>query len=69
MHPLQPISSTSEQHVDDLPSTSQNTVGKMKSRVKFPCMLCKGSHPTHLFPHMGEALKLVEDITSSQPQL
>jgi hypothetical protein len=38
-HPHQPMSSASEQHVDDLPSTSQDIVGKKKSRVKFPCML------------------------------
>jgi hypothetical protein len=63
------MSSASEQHVDDLPSTSQNTVGKKKSRVKFPCMLCKGSHLTHLFPRMDEASKLLEDITGSQAQL
>jgi hypothetical protein len=64
-HPHQPMSSASEQHVDDLPSTSHDTVGKKKSRVKFPCMLCKGSHLTHLFPHMDEASKLLEDMTVS----
>jgi hypothetical protein len=68
-HPDQPMSSASEQHVDDLPSTSHDTVGKKKSRVKFPCMLCKGSHLTHLFPRMDEASKLLEDMTVSQPQL
>jgi hypothetical protein len=54
-HPRQPMLLASEQHADDLPSTSHNTVGKKKSRVKFPCMLCKGSHLTHLFPCMDEA--------------
>jgi hypothetical protein len=49
-HPHQPMSSASEQHDDDLPSTSHDTVGKKKSIVKFPCMLCKGCHLTHLFP-------------------
>jgi hypothetical protein len=44
-------------------------VGKKKSRVKFPCMLCKGSHLTHLCPHMDEASKFLEDMTVSQPQL
>jgi hypothetical protein len=68
-HPRQPMSSASEQHADDLPSTSHDTVGKKKSRVKFPCMLCKGSHLTHLCPHMDEASKLLEDMTVSQPQL
>jgi hypothetical protein len=63
------MSSTSEQHTDDPPSTSQDTIGKKKSRVKFPCMLCKGSHLTHLFPRMEEASKLLEDMTVSQPQL
>jgi hypothetical protein len=63
------MSSASEQHADDFPSTSHNIVEKKKSRVKFPCMLCKGSHLTHLCPHMEEASKLLEDMTISQPQL
>jgi hypothetical protein len=32
-------------------------------------MLCKGSHLTHLCSCMDEALKLLEDMTVSQPQL
>jgi hypothetical protein len=68
-HPRQPTSLASEQHADDLPSTSHDTVGKKKSRVKFPCLLCKGSHLTHLFPSIEEASKLLEDMTISQPQL
>jgi hypothetical protein len=67
--PRQPMSLASEQHADDPPSTSYDTVGKNKSRVKFPCMLCKGNHLTHLFPCMDEASKLPEDMTISQPQL
>jgi hypothetical protein len=67
--PRQPVSSAFKQHVDDLLSTSQDTVEKKKSRVKFPCMLCKGSHLTHLCPHMEEASKFLEDIPVSQPQL
>jgi hypothetical protein len=63
------MSSTFEQHVDELPSTSQDTNGKKKSRVKFLCQLCRGSHQTHFFPHMEEASKLLEDMTVSQPQL
>jgi hypothetical protein len=63
------MSLASEQHADDPPSTSHDTVGKKKSRVKFLCMLCKGSHLTHLFPCMDEASKLLEDMTVSQPQL
>jgi hypothetical protein len=63
------MSSASEQHVDDLPSTSQDTIGKKKSRVKFSCMLCRGSHQTHLFPRMDEASKLLEDMNISKPQI
>jgi hypothetical protein len=68
-HPRQPTSLASQQHADNPPSTSHDTVGKKKSRVKFPCILCKGSHLTHLCPHMDEASKLLEDMTVSQPQL
>jgi hypothetical protein len=68
-HPHQPTSLASEQHADKPPSTSHDTVGKKKSRVKFLCMLCKGSRLTHLCPHMDEASKLLEDMTISQPQL
>jgi hypothetical protein len=63
------MSLTSKQCADDLSSTSHDTIGKKKSRVKFPCMLCKGRHITHLFPHMEEASKFLEDMTISQPQL
>jgi hypothetical protein len=68
-HPRQPTSLASEQHADDPPSTSHDMVEKKKSRVKFPCILCKGSHLTHLCPYMEEASKLLEDMTVSQPQL
>jgi hypothetical protein len=68
-HPHHPMLLASEQNVDDLPSTSQDTVGQKKSRVKLSCMLCRGSHKTHLFPRMDEASKLLEDMIVSQPQL
>jgi hypothetical protein len=68
-HPFQPVSSSSEQHANNLPLTSQNTVGKNKSIVNFLCILCKGSHLTHLCPCMDEASKLLEDMTISLPQL
>jgi hypothetical protein len=54
-HPRQPMLSASEQHTDDLSSTSQDTVGKKKNRVKFLCMLCRGSHQNHLFPRTNKA--------------
>ena len=40
-----------------------------RRKVESPCMLCKESHLTHLFPHMDKASKLLEDMTVSQPQL
>jgi hypothetical protein len=64
-HPRQPTLLASEQHADNSPSISHDTVGKKKCRVKFPCMLCKGSHLTHLCPCMDEASKLLEDMTVS----
>jgi hypothetical protein len=68
-HPDKPMPSSFEQHADDLLLTSHDTIGKKKSRVKFPCMLCKGIHLNHLFPCMDKASKLLEDMTISQPQL
>jgi hypothetical protein len=68
-NPRQPMLSSSEQHVGDLSSTSHDTIGKKKSRFNFTCMLCKGSHLTHLCPHMDDTSKLLEDITGSQAQL
>jgi hypothetical protein len=56
------MSSTSLSHVDDTLSTSDVQVGKKKKTVKFPCMLCKGNHYSHLCPHMDEASSLLEKI-------
>jgi hypothetical protein len=68
-HPGQPMSSSSKQQDDNLSSTSQDIIGKKKSRVKFPCMLSRRSHQTHLFPCMEEASKLLEYMIVSQPKL
>jgi hypothetical protein len=55
-------SSASVGHVDDTPSTSDVQVGQKKKTVKFPCMLCKGNHYSHLFPRMDEASSLLEKL-------
>jgi hypothetical protein len=55
-------SSTSVGHVGDTPSTSDVQVGKKKKTVKFPCMLCKGNHYSHLCPRMDEASSLLEKL-------
>jgi hypothetical protein len=56
------MSSTSVGHVDDTSSTSDFRVGKKKQTVKFPCMLCKGNHYSHLCPRMDEASSLFEKL-------
>jgi hypothetical protein len=55
-------SSASVGHVDDTPSTSDVQVGQKKKNVKFPCMLCKGNHYSHLCPHMDKASSLLEKL-------
>jgi hypothetical protein len=56
------MSSASVGHVDDTPSTSDVQVGNKKQTVKFPCMLCKGNHYSHLCPRMDEASSLLEKL-------
>jgi hypothetical protein len=56
------ISSASVGHVDDTPPTSDVQVGKKKKTVKFPCMLCKGNHYSHICPRMDEASSLLEKL-------
>jgi hypothetical protein len=55
-------SSTSVSQVNDTPSTSDVQVGKKKKTIKFPCMLCKGNHYSHLCPRMDEASSLLEKL-------
>jgi hypothetical protein len=55
-------SSASVSHVDDTSSTSDVQVGKKKQTVKFPCMLCKGNHYSHLCPRMDKASSLLEKL-------
>jgi hypothetical protein len=56
------MSSASVGHVNDTPSTSDVQVGKKKKTIKFPCMLCKGNHYSHLCPCMDEASSLLEKL-------
>jgi hypothetical protein len=62
---LEMCSSTSSvptRHDGDAPSNSDVKFGKKKTIVKFPCMLCKGDHYSHLCPRMDEASYLLEKI-------
>jgi hypothetical protein len=56
------MSSTLVGYVGDTPSTSDVKVGKKKTTIKFPCMLCEGDHYSHLCPCMDEGSSLLEKI-------
>jgi hypothetical protein len=56
------VSSASARHVGDAPSTSDIQVGKKKTNVKLPCMLCKDDHYSHLCPRMDEASSLLAKL-------
>jgi hypothetical protein len=55
-------SSASTRHVGDAPSISDVKVGKKKTTVKLPCMLCEGDHYSHICPHMDEASSLLKNL-------
>ena len=55
-------SSTLAGYAGDAPSTSDVKVGKKKKTFKFPCMLCKGDHYSHLCPRMDKASSLLEKL-------
>jgi hypothetical protein len=62
---LEMWSSTSKSptgHAGDSPSTSDVKVGKKKTIVTFPCMLCECDHYSHLCPRMNEAYSLLEKL-------
>lgn len=64
----EPLSSAFGDHAGDKPSTSNSKVHGKKGKVKFPYRLCEGNHPIHIFPYMDEDSKVLENITTSQPQ-
>jgi hypothetical protein len=55
-------SSTHVGHVGDTLSTSDIKVDNKNRTVKFPYMLCKGDHHSHIFPHMDEASYILENL-------
>jgi hypothetical protein len=55
-------SSTPFRHAGDSSSTSDIKVGKKKTTVKFPCMLCEGDQYSHLCPCMDEASSLLKNL-------
>ena len=49
------VSSTSDHHVDNTPSTSDPLVKGRKGKVLYPCLICKAMHRTFICPRMDEA--------------
>ena len=60
------MSSTSDHHVDDTPSTNDPLVKGCKGKVLYPCLICKAMRRTFLCPSMDEALRWLENITNHQ---
>ena len=60
------MSSTSDHHVDDTPSTSDPLVNIRKGKFLYPCLICKAMHHNFLCPNMVEASHWLENITDHQ---
>lgn len=56
-----PVSLTSNDHVENTPSTSENEVSGQKRNCKFPCKLCEGDHTIHHCPFLDEAKRVLDD--------
>ena len=59
------MSSTYKDHAGDTPSTSGIKFHVNEGNVKFPCRLCDGNHPIHLFPYLDEAKKVLDNCPTS----
>jgi len=66
---LRPVSSTSGDHVDNTPSTSENEVNRQKGKVRFPCRLCEGDHSLHHFTFMDKAKSVLDNRPASSQGL
>jgi len=55
------VSSTSDNHVENTPSTSESEVSGQKRNCKFPCKLCEGDHTVHHCPFLYEAKRVLDD--------
>jgi hypothetical protein len=62
-------SSSSARHAGDAMSTTDVKVGKKKTSVKFPCMLCEGDNYSHFSPRMEDASSLLEKLLLSTSYL
>ena len=59
------MSSTSDDHVESTPSTSENEVPGQKGKCKFPCKLCEGDYAVHHCPFLDEAKRVLDDYLVS----
>ena len=60
------MSSTSNHHADNTPSTNDPLVKGHKGKVLYPCLIYKAMHRTFLCPSMDEASCWLENITDHQ---
>jgi len=63
------MSSTSDDHVDNTPSTSESEVSGQKGNRRFPCKLCEGDHTIHRCPFLDEAKRVLDDHPISPVRL
>ena len=63
------MSSTSDDHVENTPSTSESEFSGQKRNYKFPCKLSEGDHAIHRCPFLDKAKRVLEDRPVSPLQL
>jgi len=63
------VSSTSSDHVENTPSTSESEAPGQKGKCKFPCKLCEGDHAIHRCPFLDEAKRVLDDRSVSPLRL
>jgi len=63
------VSSTSDDHVENTPSTSESEVSGQERNCKFPCKLCEGDHTVHHCPFLDEAKRVLDNRPLSPLQL
>jgi len=59
------MSSTSDDHVENTSSTSENEFSGQKRNCNFPCKLCEGDHTVHRCPFLDEAKRVLDDLPVS----
>ena len=64
-----PVSSTTDDHVESTPSTSENEVHGQKGKVKIPCGLCEGDHHLPHCPFLDEAKRVLCNRPASLQRL